>query len=266
MYIRQRTVQNIHIHPLTQFIIIKRTVPIRNDKSLSLLDRKRRIRKKPRRLILCFVNMPHLQKHQGKAFYCLTLYHHGSILPMPELFLLINILICKIHAAVKRRMPVNHQNFPVVAVIIMRGNKRRHRRKHLTPNTKRPKTLRIIVRQQCKLTRAVIHHAHVHAFFCLPCKDFKDLSPHRALIHNKVFHKNKMLRRLKLFQHLGKLILPQRKISNRRVFKYRMTAAPVHIVRQPRHPRVLLCQPLYRILGLGNLLLRLRDNLVHALL
>ena len=84
MYIGQGPIENIHINPLPQLVIIKRTVPIRNHITLCSLHRLRRIRKKLRRPKLLLINPPHLQEHQSKAFDCLSLQHNGSILPMPE--------------------------------------------------------------------------------------------------------------------------------------------------------------------------------------
>ena len=46
-----------------------------------------------------------------------------SILPLAELFQFIDILICKIHAACKSRLSVDHHDLAVIPVIVVGGNK-----------------------------------------------------------------------------------------------------------------------------------------------
>ena len=76
-----------------------------------------------------FREIPHLQKHQGKTFRRRTVYHHSGVLPFSKTFLAVNVLVRQIHPARECRFTVNHQNFPVVTVIVIRGDNRRQRGK-----------------------------------------------------------------------------------------------------------------------------------------
>ena len=161
-------------------------------------------------------------------------------------------------------MSVNHQNFSVVAIIVVGGDKGRYMRKHLTTDSQCLQFLRIIARQQRKFTGAVIHHADIHALCGFFCQDFQHPAPHFPFVHNKIFHKNEMLCRFKLPQHLFKFIFSKRKICHRRLVIHRMAAAPAHIMHQGSRSCIFLRKRLHHLLLLHNLFLCMLNNPVNA--
>ena len=122
------------------------------------------------------------------------------------------------------------------------------------------------MRQKRELAGAVIHDPHIHARRRLSRQNLQHPAPHDSLADDKIFHENKMLRRLQLLKHLFKLFLAQREISDRRLIIHRMTAAPPHIMRQRRRSAVLLCQTLHHTLILPDARSRIRDHLIGPLL
>ncbi len=55
----------------------------------------------------------------------------------PYLFYVVDVLICQIHAAGKAHLPVDDENFPVVAVVVVGGDEGRDRREHLALDAQR---------------------------------------------------------------------------------------------------------------------------------
>ena len=163
-------------------------------------------------------------------------------------------------------MPVYHQYFPMVPIIIVSGNKRGYRCKSLTPDSQCLQPLWIIMRQQCKFAGSVIHQPDVYSLGSLLCQYFQYPAPHKPFVYNKIFHKNKMLGFFKLFQHLFKLILAQREISHRCIRKHRVASAPVHIMGQCRHAFILFPQSGHNILRLRNLFFCIHYHIIDTLL
>ena len=62
-----------------------------------------------------------------------------------------------------------------------------------------------------------------------------------------------MFSHLKLFEHLGELVLPQRKISHLRMAIYRITAAPADVVRQRGDAGILRHKPFQSVLRLRKM-------------
>ena len=163
-------------------------------------------------------------------------------------------------------MSVDHQNFPVIPVVVVRGDKRGQRGEHFAFDSKRPETPGIIVGQKGKLTGSVIHHSHINACRRLIRKDFQHPSPHETLVHYKVLHKNKVFRRLELPKHFLKLIFPKRKISHQCFVVHRMASASLHIVGQSRSSFVFPGKPFIYLGRLGNTSLCFLYDLIHAYL
>ena len=74
---------------------------------------------------------PHLQKQRRHGAHAFAFQHQGRVLPAAILFYVVDVLICQIHAAGKTHLAINDQNFAVVAVVVVGGNKGRDRREHL---------------------------------------------------------------------------------------------------------------------------------------
>ncbi len=68
-----------------------------------------------------FRHVPHLQIHHRKAPDGVAGDFYRHILPVPEAFLLIDILVRQVHAARKSHLSVYHHDFSVVAVVLRRG-------------------------------------------------------------------------------------------------------------------------------------------------
>ncbi len=266
MYVLKRPVQHIHIHPLPHLILVQRPVAVGNHIPFGIPYLQCGIGQKRLKLSLSAVHHPHLQKHQGKALHRLPFQHDCSILPVPEFHLLVDIFVRQIDPAVKSCMPVDHEYLPMVTVIIVRGDKRRDRRKGSALDPQPAQTFRIVMGQQRKLAGAVIHHAHIHALCRFPRQDLKHPAPHQSLPHNKVLHKDKMLRRFQFPQHCIKLVLTQREVCDCSLIIYRMAAASANIMGQRRHAAVLLLQTRRHRLILPDTCLRVRDHLACPLL
>ena len=238
MHIFQGAVQNIHVNSFAHLIVVQRTVPVRNDIASGMVCREGRIRKELRSFIFSFINAPHLQKHQGKTSHRITFQHNGGIFPMPEFLFFINVFIRQINSAVKCRMPIDHQNLPVIPVIIVGGDKGRDRGKHFAFYSKGFQPFRIIVGKQGEFAGPVVHDADVYALRGLFREYFQYAAPHQSFIDNKIFHKNEMLRRFQLLQHFFKLIFPKRKVSNGRMFEDGITSASGNIMSQRGSSRI----------------------------
>ena len=269
VHIPKRPVEDIHVNPLSQLVIIQRPVPVRHNIASRLLCSvalRNRCRKYElfRKFQCFFIDIPHLQEHQRKALHRLSLQHNGRILPMSETLNPVDIFIRQIDASVEGSVSVDHQNLAVVPVIIMGGNKGRHRGKNLAFDPQFPQQLQIFMGKKHKLTGAVIHQTYIHALLCLAGQNFQHLPPHQSFVNDKIFQKNEMLRLLQLPQHFGKLVLSQRKIGHLCPVIYRMASAPLNIPHQRCRTGVLFLQSLPDRFRLRNGILCHPDDLAEA--
>ena len=185
---------------------------------------------------------------------------------MAVLFDVVDVLIRQIHAAVKGGVSVDDQNFPMVPVIVVGGEERRHRGEHLALDAQLPQALGIVVGQCGKLAGAVVHHPDVHALFGFPGQNLQNSAPHQPFIHDEVFHENEMLGLLQLPQHLGPLVLPQREVGHSGLVVGRVAPCTADIAGQCRRSGFLLLQPLHDLGGLGDAVSGLGNQPVQAIL
>ena len=135
MYVVSGCIDDIEVHQLSHGLLIQGTVAVRDHEALhGQLRRieKFRIPQIPSVILrLLLRNIPHLEKHHGKAGDRVALHHDAGILPVAETHLPVDILIRQVNAARKCRVPVDHQDLSVVPVILVGGQGRSDRREHL---------------------------------------------------------------------------------------------------------------------------------------
>ena len=115
------TVQEIHIDRFAHLILIQGGVAEGHDIALRLRDSPRLTQPV---FIVRFLlpDIPHLQKHQGKAPYRRAFQHDRRVLPVAKPFNAVDILIRKIDAAVEGHLAVDHKDLAVVTVVVVRRN------------------------------------------------------------------------------------------------------------------------------------------------
>ncbi len=141
----------------------------------------------------------------------------------------INIFIRQVNSPGKCCVAVDYADFPVIAVILMRGEGGLYRRKHLTAYTLFFQNLRIMVRKEHHTAHSVIHHPHFHPLGGFFFQDFQDFSPHLSPFNDEIFHKNKFPGIFKLLLEFRKHGIPERKISDRGILADRKTPAVFQI-------------------------------------
>ena len=218
---------------LSNVFIVKRTISIRQyipQFSVQFLLNRRQIFFII--FFLMFCDIPHLQKHDRKILYRISLDHDRCIFPMSKPFFLINIFICQIDSACKCRMSIDHADFAMISVILVRGKNWLDRTKHFAFDSFFLKCLRIMIRQKRNTAHPIIHKSDFHPFFHLFFQDFQDAIPHNSLFYDKVFHENEFLCLSKFRFQLLKLIFPQREIFDTCVPLNRISCLPRHIMCQ----------------------------------
>ena len=172
---------------------------------------------------------------------------------MAETHHFVDIFIRQVNTSRKGRMSVNHQDFPMIPVILGSGEKGTDRRKHFALYPQFFHLPRIARRQFGQGIGPVIHHADFHPLPDLFFQDIQYRIPHFPFFYDKVFQENKVLRFLQLYLQFRKLILSQRKILYRRIFIYRVTlpvqeigsdadSSGMHCLKLFHHPFILLCK------------------------
>ena len=151
---------------------------------------------------------------------------------MAEPYLSVNVLVCQIDAACKGRMTVNDADFSVIPVILVGGQGGPDGGKHFAFNPLFPKRLRVGIGKQHQAAHAVVHNADLHTLPDLFLQDLQDAVPHFSPLHNKILHKNEMLRRFQAALHLYEHIVSQREILGRCILIDRTAGKPVHVAHQ----------------------------------
>ena len=265
MNIIHRAVQYIHIYGLPDLVVVQGAVAIRNHKTGRMcrkLIRRREIRCKRR---LLFKQVPHLQEQECKAGSRIPLQHNRNVLPMPEAFSPVDILIRQIDASVKGDLSVDHQDLPVIPVVIVRGNNRPDRGKRLRLNTVLLQPFAVIRRKGGYLKHTVIHHTHIHALLCFFNEQLQDAAPHIAFINDEKLQKNELFRLLQFLHHSFEHILTQRKIRHLRLVIHGKAAAPVQVFPQIVRAGRIRRQPFQHSLRLRQSVDGPADHIIHTL-
>jgi len=167
---------------------------------------------------------------------------------VPEAHDAVDVLVRQIHTARERHLPVNHGDFAVVAVVVVRRDEWTDGREHLALDAQFLHPAGIIVRQVRELACAVHQHAHLHALLHFFHQNTQHLPPHFAFFHDKVFQKDEMLRLPKRGQQRGEFVLAQRKVRHSGMLPNGIAAAFRDVACHARNLRVALFQML---LGAG---------------
>ena len=200
MHILPGAVEHIHVHHFAHPLTVQRAVPVGHHKALGVCCRRDGIGQELLKLRLA-QDAPHLQEQRRHGAHTFAFQHQGRVLPAAILFYVVDVLICQIHAAGKAHLAINDQNFAVVAVVVVRGNKGRDRREHLALDAQRFQPAGVIPRQGGELAGAVIHHPHIHPLRCLAGQHFQNAAPHQAFVHDEIFQKDVLFCRFQLAQH-----------------------------------------------------------------
>ena len=114
-------VQNMEIYFFSYIFMIKRAVCIWNHISqffiqcILFLGQIFSIR-----LHAAHIHIPHLQEYHRQALDSITSQQYRRILPVSEPFLLIDILISKIHASYISHLSIDHADLSVITVVLDR--------------------------------------------------------------------------------------------------------------------------------------------------
>ena len=233
MHIALRPVQKVHIHPLADLVAVQRAVSIGDDESR--LRRPGHCAGKVRRKVRCFfIQAPDLQEHQRKAPHRVAPEHNGRVLPIAKAGDMVDVFIGQVDAAIEGDLPVDDQNFSVIAVIIMRRDKGLDGGKDPALDPQRSQALRVIVGQIGKLTGAVIQHPDIHALGRLAGQNLQNFPPHQPFPDDKILQEDKPLRLLQLLQQRLEFCLAGGEIGHLRALVGREAAAALQIAHQRR--------------------------------
>src|SRR5699024_8338709 len=122
--------------------------------------------------------IPHIEKHNSKTPDRVARQHDRRILPVPEPFFSINILISTVYPPCKSDLSVDHTNLSVIPIILYGGQDRADRVKHLTLNSSASEIFRIIIRQHADTAHAVIHKSYFNPLGHLVFKYAPYFVPH----------------------------------------------------------------------------------------
>ena len=185
---------------------------------------------------------------------------------MSEPFLLIDILISKIHTPYISHLSIDHADLSVVTVVLYRRDKWPDLIRHLAVDTVFLKFLRIAVRQQVKCTHSVIHEPDFHTFRCFPLQDLKDRIPHDTFFYDEVLHENKLFRLFQFFYHGCEFGFSNRKIFGFGIPVSRKSQLMRQIIRQLRICRFTLPECICDLLILIHVRFRLHTQCRQAVL
>ena len=131
MDVFSRTVKDIQIHPLAEFLAAEGAVAVGNNVALRLGDHSSRLIDVHAEIRLVFRDVPHLQEQHGEAAHSLAAHHDRGVLPVTEALDLVYVFVREINSASKGDLSVYDHYLPVIAVVVVGGEKRRERREYL---------------------------------------------------------------------------------------------------------------------------------------
>ena len=167
---------------------------------------------------------------------------------------MVDVLIRQIHAAGKPDPPIDDEDLPVVAVVVVGRDKGLHRAEHLALDAQRFQPLGVVPRQGRELAGAVVYHPHVHALGGLAGQNLQHPAPEQPLVDDEIFDEDVLFRRIQLPQQLGKLGFAAGEIGHGGVLIHREAAArPMQILCQRRRAGLGPAQPLHHLPVLGQL-------------
>ena len=220
----------------------------------------------PAEIIVIFPEMPHLEEQDGQTFHRTALHLYGIVLPVPETFLPVEVLIGEIHAARKAGPAVYDHDLPVIPVILIGREQRNDLGEDPARNTVGLQPVRIRERQQAERAGTVVHHAHFHAFPGLSSQDIKNGFQHLPAVHDEEFHEDERFRLFQFRQKRRKEIVAQRIICQLRIRIRGISAEGIHIFRQAGAQRLIGNDLLFHSRILYEIFLRKQYVLPEAFL
>ena len=133
MYIFFRTADYPPVNVFCNVFVVKSIIAIRSNKTIRLKNLIINIyvffKIFP---VIFYTQIPCMKKHYSKILNGTSFNFYCSIFPILKFSLShIKIFVGNINASRKRSFAVNHNNFPVVPVVIMNRKNRKNRRKNL---------------------------------------------------------------------------------------------------------------------------------------
>lgn len=155
VHVSLRPVQDVDVHLLPHMVGVHGTVPVGDDEALRLGRGGRRDLRHDGEVRRLFIQIPHLQEHQGEAAGGLALQHDGRVLPVAVLDDAVDVLVRQIHPAGKGGVAVDHQDLPVVPVVVVGGDERGDGGEGLAADAQFPQPLRVVAGKRGQLAGPV---------------------------------------------------------------------------------------------------------------
>lgn len=147
------------------------------------------------------LRVPHLQEHQREGADRLAGDTEGHVLPVAVGMGAVDIFVRQIDPAGEGAAAVHHQDFPVVAVVVVGGDQGAQRGVHAAADAKLFQLPGVLVGQLVEGAGAVVENADLYALLGLLLQDLEDAAPHVALVDDKVLHKDEAFGAFQLCQH-----------------------------------------------------------------
>ena len=154
-------------------------------------------------------DVPHLQKGHRQAAYRAAGQADADVLPVPQLGVDVDIFVPQVDPAAVPHLPVDDDDFLVVAVIhIQVGDETVGRAEN-----RRLKALRLqkpveVVRDPEKASHVVVQHPDLHPLAELFQQDLVDTVPQHAGRDDEIFDKYEGFRLFEILLQLGEVFLP----------------------------------------------------------
>ena len=205
--------------------------------------------------------VPDAEEHHHHRPDGLAFYQNAAVLPVAEALDLVDVFIREVHAARKSHLSVDEHELAVVAVIEPAGKDRDERVKDVRLNAHLAELPAVAHRKARDAAEVIVQNAHVHALHRLAVQNLQNGIPHLAVIDDKKFEENIVLRFFELFEHPRVAALAAREIDGRRVIIDRVARARKKVARVVPRRNVL---PLERLHDAFLLPQVLRDHDLHA--
>ena len=205
--------------------------------------------------------VPDAEEHHHHRPDGLAFYQNAAVLPVAEALDLVDVFIREVHAARKSHLSVDEHELAVVAVIEPAGEDRDERVKDVRLNAHLAQLLAVAHRKARDAAEVIVQNANVYTLHRLAVQNLQNGIPHLAVIDDKKFEENIVLRFFELFEHPRVAALAAREIDGRRVIIDRVARARKKVARVVPRRNVL---PLERLHDAFLLPQVLRDHDLHA--
>ena len=221
-------VQDAHVHALAHLVGIERAVAVGDNEAFGSHGR---ASDKVRIEVLgdLLADVPHLKEHKGEAPHRFALQHDRDVLPVPELFHVVDVFVGHVHTAGEGDFPIHYQDLAVVAVIVVGGKHGGDRRELPALDTQAFHQLGIGVGQGGERAGSVVHYADFNTLLDFAGENFQHRAPHQAFFDDEVFQEDEALGVFQLTQYLVPLVFASGEIFDRGVAVDGVAGAVVHV-------------------------------------